>query len=81
MDQIKSPGELIRSELDARGWTQRDLALILDRPLPAINEIIQGKRAISQEMAISLSAAFGVDAVKWLHLDANVPIVLGRHAR
>jgi HTH-type transcriptional regulator / antitoxin HigA len=71
MDLQKSPGDLIRGELDSRGWTQRDLAKILGKPLPAINEIIQGKRAISDEMAIALSSAFGIEASEWLHLDAR----------
>lgn len=71
MGQIKTPGELIRDEMESRGWTQRDLARILGRPLPAINEVIQGKRSITPEMAVDLSGAFGIDAARWLHLDAD----------
>jgi HTH-type transcriptional regulator / antitoxin HigA len=71
MDRIKSPGELIREEMEARGWTQRDLAAILGRPLPAINEVIQGKRAITPEMAVGLAGAFGIEAARWLHLEAD----------
>jgi len=59
-----TPGERIRVEMDARGWTQRDLAKVLGRPLPAVNEIIQGKRAMTPEMAIALEGAFGIDAAE-----------------
>ena len=71
MDRIKSPGETIREEMEARGWTQRDLATILGRPLPAINEVIQGKRAITPEMAVALAGAFGIEAARWLHMEAD----------
>ena len=66
-----TPGERIREEMEARGWTQRDLALVLDRSLPAINEIIQGKRVVSPEMAVALQGAFGIEATEWLRMDAT----------
>ena len=37
--EVFSPGEFIRDELEERGWTQSDLATILDRPLAAVNQI------------------------------------------
>jgi hypothetical protein len=43
--EVFPPGEFIREELEARGWTQSDLAKILGRPLQAINEIVNGKEA------------------------------------
>ena len=49
---VRSPGDFIRDELTARGWTQTDLAQILGRPLPTLNRILQGKHAILPEMAI-----------------------------
>lgn len=62
----RPPGEYIRDELKARGWTQEDLARILGRPLPTVNEIIQGKRAIMPEMAIALGTAFGTSPEIWV---------------
>jgi len=56
--------------MEDRGWTQRDLAKILGRPLPAVNEIIQGKRVITPEMAVALAGAFGIEAAQWLHMEA-----------
>ena len=57
---IQHPGYYIRDELDARGWTQRDLAYILDTPEQAVNMIISGKRGISADMAKALGEAFEV---------------------
>lgn len=45
--EVFPPGELIREELEARGWTQTDLAEILGRPLKLVNDIILGKRTIT----------------------------------
>ncbi|HEY5274934.1 MAG TPA: HigA family addiction module antitoxin, partial [Coriobacteriia bacterium] len=64
------PGELLQEELEARGWTQADLAQILGRPVQAINEIIAGKKAITAETAVALSRALEAPAEYWLKLDA-----------
>ncbi len=65
-----SPGECIRIEMESRGWTQRDLAQILDRPLPTVNEVINGKRAIMPEMAVALSQAFSTTPDYWMQKEA-----------
>lgn len=54
------PGELLREELEARGWLQRDLAYILGVAEQSVNYIISGKRGISPEMSKILGAALGV---------------------
>ena len=38
------PGDLIRRELEHRGWTQGDLARIMGRPLQIVNQIINGSK-------------------------------------
>ncbi len=66
-----APGEYIREELEARGWTQTDLAEILGRPFRVVNEIIGGKRRITPETAKGLSDAFGTTPQLWLNLEAT----------
>jgi HTH-type transcriptional regulator / antitoxin HigA len=46
-----APGEMVRAELKRRGWTQDDLAKIVGKPTPRINELIQGKLSITPELA------------------------------
>jgi HTH-type transcriptional regulator / antitoxin HigA len=70
-EEPQTPGAVIRAQMEGRGWTQRDLARILGRPLPAINELIRGKRAITPTMAVVLSAAFGLSAEYWLRLESS----------
>jgi len=67
--EVFPPGEFIRDELEERGWIQADLAKIMGRPLPAVNEIISGKRSITPETAIALGSAFGTSAELWLNLE------------
>src|SRR5262245_31169358 len=76
----RGPGEDIREALAIRGWTQADLARILGRPLPTVNEIIQGKRAIMPEMAIALSEALGGTAEDWMRREASYRLSLVKDA-
>jgi HTH-type transcriptional regulator / antitoxin HigA len=69
--EVFSPGEFIRDELEARGWTQGDLAKIMGRPEPGINLIINDKRGITPETAVELGGAFGTSPEFWLNLDAG----------
>lgn len=62
LTDVPHPGEFIREELDARGWSQRDLAYILSATEQAVNLIVSGKRGISPEMAKALGDAFEVSA-------------------
>jgi len=68
--EVFPPGEFIRDELDARGWTQGDLAQIMGRPLQLVNELVSGKKQITPETATGLAKAFGDDdALYWMNLD------------
>jgi HTH-type transcriptional regulator / antitoxin HigA len=69
--EVFAPGEFIRDELEARGWTQGDLAQIMGRPLRLVNELVAGKKQITPDTAIGLAKAFGDnDALYWMNLDS-----------
>jgi HTH-type transcriptional regulator / antitoxin HigA len=69
--EVFPPGEFIREELEARGWTQGDLAQIMDRPLRLVNELVAGKKQITPETARGLAVAFGDnDPLYWMNLDS-----------
>ena len=71
-----TPSELIKKKLEDKGWTQRDLAQVLGRPLPNVNEIINGKTAITPETAIKLSEAFGDDPEEWMLAESRYRLSL-----
>src|SRR5258708_7823036 len=67
--EVFSPGDIIQDELNARGWTQSDLATIMGRPLQAVNEIINAKKRVTEETANQLEAALGIEAGFWLRTE------------
>jgi HTH-type transcriptional regulator/antitoxin HigA len=74
--RVVSPGQVISRELEARGWTQRDLAAITGRPYQAINEIIKGSKQITPDTARELAKAFGTSMDFWMNLEANYRLFL-----
>ena len=64
------PGEYIREELTARGWSQSAFAKIIDRPLQTVNEIIKGRKRVTAETALAIGAAFGTGPEVWLNLQS-----------
>lgn len=68
--EVFPPGEFIKEELEARGWTQADLAEVLGTYPRLVNEIILGKRSITRETAKSLGDALGTDPQLWMNLEA-----------
>ena len=72
------PGQIIDRELTARGWSQKDLAEIIGRPVQAINEIIGGIKQITPNTAHELAQAFGTSAELWMNLEANYRLHLAQ---
>ena len=68
---VFSPGEIIRDELEARGWTQAKFAEILGRPYQVVNGILNGKREITPETALQIAAALGSSAEMWVRMEAE----------
>lgn len=69
--EVFPPGEFLREELEAREWSQQELADILDRPPRLISELIAGKRAITPETAKGLADAFGTSPDYWMNLESQ----------
>lgn len=76
--RVPSPGRILSRELEARGWTQKDLAEITGRPIQTINEIIQAKIQITPETALDLGEAFGTSAKFWTNLETKYRLHLAR---
>ena len=62
------PGELILDELKERGLTQKQLSERTGLKASVISETINGKRAISLNMAIALEKALGIPVDMWMNL-------------
>jgi len=71
------PGEFIKDELEARGWTQEDLAEVMGRNLRLVNEIITGKRNITPETAMGLGEALDTSSQYWMNLQSSFQLSQG----
>ena len=69
--EIFHPGEHLRDELEARGWSQVEFAEIIMRPVGCVNQIINGKRGISVRTAWALGAALGTGGMFWMNLQTD----------
>jgi len=66
------PGEYLAEEIAARGISQKELARRMGRPLNPINEIINGKKAITAETALQLEEVMPeIPARFWLNLETD----------
>ena len=66
------PGEFLLEEIQARGLTQKELARRMGRPINAINEIINGRKAITAETALQLEEVMPeIPARFWLNLETD----------
>jgi HTH-type transcriptional regulator / antitoxin HigA len=76
--RVLSPGHILKRELEAREWTQNDLATIMGRPSQTISEIVRGMKQITPETAIELADALGTSPDFWLSLETNYRLFLAR---
>lgn len=68
--EVFPPGEFLKDELEARGWSQTDLAEIMGRSVNVVNEIVAAKRGVTPETAQALADALGGSAQFWLNLES-----------
>lgn len=65
------PGEMIKDEIEYRGISQKALAAEIGLPASVLNEVLNGKRAVTTEYALLLEAALGIEADIWLKLQSD----------
>lgn len=65
------PGFALQRELKRRGWTQIQLAEIIDRNVQVVSTICSARKAVTALTALQLEAAFDIDAEAWLYAQAD----------
>jgi addiction module HigA family antidote len=77
--QPTAPGDVLREEfLKAHGITQDRLADAMGVSRFRVNEVINGKRAVTAETALLLAAALDTSPEFWLNLQRAVDLYEGR---
>ncbi len=75
---VTAPGETLADLLDEQGMTQTELAQRMGRPLKTVNQIVNGKAAITAETALQLEKIFETPATYWLNHESQYRAYLAR---
>ena len=65
------PGEILREELRERGIKQKEFAQSMDMSLSYINRFINGKRNLTEGLAIKLENILGIPRISWVNLQKD----------
>lgn len=75
-----SPGEILKEEfLKPLKLTQKQLAIHIGCDVKVVNRIVNGRSAVSAQMALKLAAAFKTSPEFWLKAQEAVDIWRARH--
>ena len=75
------PGTILREELASMNISGNALALALRVPATRINDILQGKRAISADTALRLGRFFGHAPQFWMNLQSAYELELASRSK
>ncbi len=78
MTDYSMPGQLIGDLLAERGWTQRTLAVVLEKDETTINKIVAGKGSVTTDTALALEDIFEVPAERFLELQRQYDLAVAR---
>ncbi len=77
---VDHPGTFIEEEIEARNWTQADLAYILGWDASQLNKLIKGVTSITPDTAVALGDAFDMPAEFFMNLQKMHDLQKARQA-
>jgi addiction module HigA family antidote len=72
------PGEIIKDEIEYRGISQRKLAAQMGISYTLLNEVLNGKRAVTTEYALLFEAALDMDADTFIRMQGRYNMQVAR---
>lgn len=78
MDEYRTPGQLVGALLKERRWTNRVLAVVLGVSEPLVSKVVNDTRPIDAKLALGLEDVFGVEAEKFVTLQASFDLARAR---
>lgn len=73
------PGELIKDELEYRNIPQSELANKIGLSASSLNKMLNGKRPLTPELALTMEAVLGVNADMLVRMQSDYDIYQMRH--
>ena len=80
-DYAVSPGKLIRSYMEEKGWNRIDLRSAIGLPEGHVGLLLGGDLAVTPRLAEKLHDIFGPSVQFWLNAEANYRVTLARLER
>lgn len=77
-DHVRTPGQLITTLLNEKGWSRRVLAIVLGLDEAVITRLTADKRPVDGQMALALGDVFGVDPERFMELQSTYSLALAR---
>lgn len=74
-------GELVRESMDKVGWTVTETAVRLDCKRSALSRFLNGRAALSANMALALEDIGWGTAGHWMHMQAAYELAQARRRR
>jgi addiction module HigA family antidote len=72
------PGELLKEEIECRGISQKKLAERMGMSYTVLNEVLNGKRAVTAEYALLFEAALGIEASMWIRIQVDYNLQMAK---
>jgi addiction module HigA family antidote len=72
------PGEILKSEIEFRGISQKRLAEKMGVSYSVLNEVLNGKRPVTTEYALMFEAALDIDAEPLIGMQTDYNIQVTR---
>lgn len=80
--RMPHPGKVLKElYLEARGWTQTDLARKIGCSSKKVNQVVNGRSGISADFAIDLGKALDTSAQMWIRMQADYDLFVAIEKR
>lgn len=79
--EVFPPGEYLQDELEARGLSPAEFAVVIGREPASLDRLLHGKAQLTADLALQLEEALGLDAQYWLNLESTYRLAKSRERR
>ena len=79
--EFTHPGEVVKEELEYRQISQKHFAEIVGISYTMLNDILNGKRPISTDFALTMEAATGINAELLVNMQTRYNLQVARNKK
>lgn len=72
------PGDVLKEEIESRNISQKKFSELLGIPYIQLNEILNGRRAVTTDFALVIEAALGINPEMLINMQKRYDMALAR---